>query len=300
MFIVKSGVEYGPFWAGENNETMRRTIAITDAWFSMIRDGAPDWWEAGADEGGGLAMNDAVTACIEVLRSVFVHLTEQGINLVQLSYEEVIGEISEYGEALGNFLGSMSSHDRQEFRAGARGIQGQTATRRRCEAELSRLFPDFEPPGLKAALDLEAAQTNDNAREIILRVETVLKDFVVDSLKREYGSKNWWYEGVPRAIRRKVDERQDEEKGRGKREDYFDLIDYRDIAESNWTLFQETLAFGKKGNKSARTQWLVKMNDARKIVMHASRGRKVGFGELQQLEEFETWLNSQLTGTNGD
>ena len=37
-------VSYGPLWAGESFETLRRTTYILNKWFSLIRGAAPDWW----------------------------------------------------------------------------------------------------------------------------------------------------------------------------------------------------------------------------------------------------------------
>jgi hypothetical protein len=96
---------------------------------------------------------------------------------------------------------------------------------------------------------------------------------------------------------KKIDDRINEEGGKGGgREDKFDLIDYRDIAEANWQLFEPPLARGK-GNKQARTKWLVEVNDLRKPVVHASRGQSMPITEEQLafLEEIHLWLQAQFT-----
>ena len=63
-------VEFGALWAGDNDSTLSRTTHVLNAWFKPIAKEASDWWNLGAAEGGGLAMNDGISACIEVLRSV--------------------------------------------------------------------------------------------------------------------------------------------------------------------------------------------------------------------------------------
>ncbi len=76
FYIVKevkgNVIEYGPLWAGNNEETLKRTVRVIKYWLEEIRKGAPDWWNLGSAEGGGLAMNDGITACINVLRSVLL------------------------------------------------------------------------------------------------------------------------------------------------------------------------------------------------------------------------------------
>jgi hypothetical protein len=77
---------------------------------------------------------------------------------------------------------------------------------------------------------------------------------------------------LPKAVRKKVDDRINEEGGKkGGREENFDLVDYRDIITANWTLFEATLGRGN-GSKDVRTKWIVEVNDLRKPVMHASKG----------------------------
>ena len=78
FYIVKEKkdqvVEYGPLWAVETEATLVRTTYVLKAWLNGIRQHCEDWWNRGSSEGGGLAMNDGVTACINVLRSVFAHI----------------------------------------------------------------------------------------------------------------------------------------------------------------------------------------------------------------------------------
>lgn len=45
--------EYGPFWAGTNEASFKRTVFILREWFNLISRPAWDWWEKGSGEGGG-------------------------------------------------------------------------------------------------------------------------------------------------------------------------------------------------------------------------------------------------------
>lgn len=126
-------VEYGALWAGDDSEaTRRRTVTILNYWFDIIRRAAPDWWDLGSADGGGLAMNDGVTTCINVLRSVFHHLDSHGEKLVLLDNDDIVGRIRAYGEALGEYLGSLTAEERARFRD-LRGIQGQAASGSCCK-----------------------------------------------------------------------------------------------------------------------------------------------------------------------
>jgi len=293
-------VDYGPLWAGDDSEaTRRRTVYVLRSWFALIRASAPDWWDAGSGDGGGLAMNDGVTACINVLRSVFQHLAADGEKLVMLDDEDLFGRVTVYGTALGSYLGSLSMEERMRLRA-LRGVQGQTTWTRRCQQAIHERFPSFAPAGLAQFMETEKAQTNTKAKAIVDRIESTLQKTVLEELKREYGldEEQWWFTGVPKAIRVKVTQRYQEDDGkRGSMEYYFDLLDYRHILLQNWGIFNELLGYGKaNSSKDKRTAWINDVNEMRRIVSHVSAGRSVSLEELAQLESYDAWLDAQIAG----
>jgi hypothetical protein len=131
-------------------------------------------------------------------------------------------------------------------------------------------------------------------------IERILQATILAELKSEFGSleADWWFPGVPKGVRKKVDDRINEEGGKkGGREESFDLIDYREIAQTNWSLFETTLGRGK-GSKENRTKWIVEVNELRKSVMHASKGQGLPIKEeqLALLQEVRTWLKAQIEG----
>ena len=294
-------LEYGPLWAGDDNEaTLDRTVYILKQWFNAIRARVPDWWDKGAAEGGGLAMNDGVTTCINVLRSVFQHQLDNGVKLIRLDNEDLFDTLKRYADALGDHFASFSEEGRKTFRD-LRGIQGQTRRTRLCQLALRERFSDFKPAGLDDFLKQEKAQTNSRAKEIVDRIETTLQSVVLDELKRECGpdESQWWTVGVPKNVRLKVMQRYEEEDGkRGGRECYFDLIDYRTIAVENWPVFEGILGFGKSGSKEKRTAWMAFVNEKRKIVAHPSAAVTISIEDLNQLQEYESWLATQIEGSS--
>jgi DNA sulfur modification protein DndB len=293
---------YGPLWSDEGNDaTRKRTEYILNNWFGIIQAAVPEWWNVGAGEGGGLAMNDGVTACINVLRSVFQHLTARGENLVLLGDQELFEQVRPYAIVLGNYFRSLSEEDRKRFRA-LRGNQGQIARTKRCQQAIHESIPTFDPPGLREFMETEKAQTNIKAKAIVDRIEKILQKTVLEELQREFGpdETQWWTEGIPKAIRIKVTQRyEDDDAKRGGKEYYFDLIDYRTILTTNWDLFNKLLGYGKlNSGKDKRTAWINEVNECRRIVAHGSSGRSVTLDQLAQLEEYEQWLNNQIMQAN--
>jgi DNA sulfur modification protein DndB len=292
-------LEYGPLWDHDNQATMHRTITLLIGYFDIIKSEAADLWEKGSGEGGGLSMNDGVTVCLNLLRSIFYHLQNvKRVKLAELGTSELLSVIEPYAKKVGKYFVALSPDQMVQFRA-LRGIQGQTTGTRRVEESIQLSEAAFDPPGLKEFLSREKAQTTTRAFEQLQAIERILQATILSELKSEFGEDEtgWWFSGVPKSVRKKIDDRINEEGGKaGGREDKFDLIDYRDIAESNWPLFEPTLARGK-GNKQARTKWLVEVNDLRKPVVHASRGQSMPITEEQLafLEEIHVWLQAQFT-----
>jgi DGQHR domain-containing protein len=292
-------IEYGPLWDGENIATLKRTVYVLKNWFGTISDRALNWWDKGAGEGGGLAMNDGVITCINILRSVFQHCETSGQKLLHMNNDEVFECVRAYAAALGDYLASLSEEDRKRFRD-LRGIQGQTTRTRRCQKALHDWFPTYNPPGLLKFLEEEKAQTNMKAKEIVDRIEVTLKKTILEELKREIGGEGseWWTVGIPKNVRLKVTERFEQDDGkRGSKEAYFELIDYRKIALENWGIFEELLGYGKKTeSKDKRTAWMAVLNEKRNLVSHISSGVSLSIEDLSQLQEYDQWLCNKIGG----
>jgi len=310
FFIVRTSksrpAEYGPFWTGDNLETMRRTIEVVTSWFASIREQTKAIWDLGSAEGGGVAMNDGITVCINVLLSVLQYLEEKKRHkLRQMTNSELSEVLTPFATSVGQFFASMSAEQLVQFRA-LRGVQGQTTGTRRCQQKLHRDFPDFEPTGLTEFLEREKAQTTTQAFEKITRIEKILQRTIIAELKSEFGDNetDWFFNGVPTKVRKKADDRINDEGGKkGGREDNFDLIDYRDIIHDNFELFESLFGHGTKGNKEAKTKWLVEVNEARKKVMHASKGARLPITEeeLARLTELEEWVTARVESrSSGD
>jgi DNA sulfur modification protein DndB len=126
-------VEYGPLWDADNQAIMKRTVAILSGYFEIIRAEASTIWDLGSAEGGGLSMNDGVTVCINVLRSIFHHLSsKKRISLGTLDNDELVEAIAPWARIVGKYFSSMTPDQMIQFRA-LRGVQGQTTGTRRLE-----------------------------------------------------------------------------------------------------------------------------------------------------------------------
>lgn len=292
----KKGVtDYGPLWRDDPAASLRRTTRVLIAWLRPIADAASEWWALGSGEGGGLAMNNGITVCINVLRSV-IEFLGQNSKLTLLDDAELAERLEPYAKALGNYFARMSTDERVAFRQ-LQGVDGQTTGTRMGQAALQGDFPKFDPPGLKDWLERRKANTNEMARSVIDRIEKTLQDVVLVTLKEEYNKdeNQWWYDGVPQRIRTKIQQRIEETDGKaGSREQNFDLVHYREIIKDNWALLGELLSYGKQGNKEKKTEWIVDVANMRNTVMHPSRREYLSFEKLAQLNTYWDWLQQQI------
>ncbi len=301
-FYIRKGKRnttgYGPLWGSTNSKMLRRTIAVIKTWLSGVITGAKEWWDLGSDPGGGLAMNDGVTACINVLRSVLDHL-ESDNDLTDLADSELCEIIGPYAMSLGSYLGSLTVSKRDEFRK-FRGVQGQTASTRMCQQAMQSRFPKFDPAGLSDWVERQKSGTNEKGREIIERIVSQLQTTILSALKehfRDSGENAWWWKGIPPPVRKKIDERINESAGElGSREQNFDLIHYREVIRYRWDLFGKTFGYTQDGqSKDKQTQWIVKVNAMRSIVSHVTRQQFLSNDDLVQLQDYAEWLDAQLS-----
>jgi len=289
-------VEGGIFWRANNEDTLNRTSFILKNWFNEIKSGAEEWWDLGAAEGGGLAMNDSVTACVMVLRTVVQHLESSGRKLLRLDDEDLSAVLKPYAAAIATHFGQMSPDERRQYRD-LRGIQGQTTRMRRLQQVLKARFPNFDPPGLQEFLRREKEQTNLRAKVIIDKIEQLLQAMVIQELKQEFSddTESWWIQGIPKPVRLDVAKRaESDDNKRGQREAYLDLIDYRTIATSQWQLFQSLLGIGKKNDsKEKQTKWMQEVNEMRNVVAHASSGVTLSVEQVATLDGYEQTLRQR-------
>lgn len=297
---VKGDVlEYGPLWGGDNEKTLKRTTSAVKAWLAPIRSAATDWWELGSAEGGGLTMNDGITACLNVLDSVLDHLESVNGSLVTRDVDYLNQVVNPFAKSLGAHLGSMTSSDRKRFRD-LRGSQGQSYRTRQLQLALRNSHSEFNPPGLDEFFRKESEQTNLKAKVLIDRIEVAVKTIVIQELRQNFNSssESWWLDGIPKPVRLQVSQRAEQDDNRrGSREAYFDLIDYRKVISDQWSIFQNVLGYGRKNDsKDKQTKWLGDVNDLRNIVAHASSGRTVPIEELGKLQDYDAWLRSSQNG----
>jgi hypothetical protein len=131
-------------------------------------------------------------------------------------------------------------------------------------------------------------------------IEVRLSDWVIALLKKEYGQ-DWWTDGIPTSVRVQCAERQEEEGTRRRvpPEAYLTLIDLRTIIQRNWSLYKDTMeAVCGSAGKERATQWLVDVNELRKLWAHPLKQRHLppDPGKIAELRNLRQRLVERLKG----
>ena len=134
---------------------------------------------------------------------------------------------------------------------------------------------------------------------IINRVEILLYEWLIERLKEEFGEENWWMKGVPVGARTQCATRQQQEGDSSTPiEAFLNLIDLKEIIRSNWGLFGQTMQkmTGLSG-KDKCTQWIVEMNEIRKLWAHPikQKYRPISGSNRQTLYELYERIRTMAT-----
>ena len=283
----------GAFWDPDVDKCIARTDEIIRWWFQQIVDENVEWWSLGSRPGGGFAMNNGVIIVANVLRSSLAFLEEsKGYHLSELDTTEVLSLLRPLAIACGLGLSTLTTDERSFVRS-LRGVGDQYRYgTRRVQLLMREECPMFNPEGLDEFVEKMESEANSIARDLIDNIERRLKRVVIADLKsrllEEEEPERWWLLGVPRGVRKKADDRFNENDGkRGSREAYLDLIDYRSIIcyPENWDHFKSRFAEPGAGGKEKSTKWLVELNEVRRVTSHPTSEVVVSDDQLSQLRK---------------
>ena len=116
----------------------------------------------------------------------------------------------------------------------------------------------------------EELPSDDDLGQLIESAEVVVYRWLLQKLKQEFGA-DWWDSGVPEPIRVQCVTRREKETTSQTMppEAYMTLIDFRDIMRKNWSMCSSLCAsLSGEAGKDKATNWLVELNEARKLWAH--------------------------------
>lgn len=277
-------------------KTLQKTVDFLNTAFAKIEDELNEQWDAGSGEGGFIAMNIGISALIRALDSIIEHLVRyKNLAPESMTGEDLAFETWQYLDPVVDFAKGLDSDGLRKLRS----LFGSGATDkvlREFQSAIHEEFEEFNPEGLKQWIKDNSGEYNQPAHELgHSQIEPMIDKFIKARLKKEFGEKYWWLQGVPKVIQKKCADKKIDA-GTGEPDwNFLDTIHYASIIEKYWTLFGEyfTHPDAKNEKKSKRLEWLRKFNSIRQKYSHPQRENTTE-DEFNFLVETKNWLEISL------
>jgi DNA sulfur modification protein DndB len=289
-------VKTGHLSCGSYEETLDKSFRFFKGCFAYIEGELPDQWNAGSGENGFISMNIGVAAVFRAIDRVLDHLVRfEGVKPENLSGEQLADQVILYLVPVVDFVKAMDNQGLKKLRS----YFGSGAPEKVTMEFLNSIHSEcanFNPEGLDQWIREHTGQYN--MPSYVLghnHIEPLIHEFVVATLKKQYGEKAWWNEGVHKDIQKecakaRIDIGTDEPDWH-----FLNTIHYHTIIDKNWPLFAESFTPPgmEQARKEQRLSWLVKLNGLRQRYSHPQRDI-ITEEEYNDLQQMHTWLQEKL------
>jgi hypothetical protein len=283
--IRKGAFHPGPLYEQDNLTALSRAVEVLTRYFDFIAEALPDHWARGNADGGYLCTNNGVNALLLVLEAVLDHQLAYGpVKPWQSSPLELASAVEPYVQPI---IKEFAAADVQAVRQYRRqvGNAGQRQAAFAMMEAIQNVKPGFNPPGLDDYIKGKDQTGTNQARILMPELQLKVQAATLNLLRHHYGpgEDGWWRKGVPERVRQEVAARREASPSGGKLEEFFELIDYKTIAEKQWEIFQPFFGYGDGRSKESRLAWFQKVNEVRNRIAHPERG-PVSDDELALIE----------------
>jgi DGQHR domain-containing protein len=278
--LSKGSIVPGPLSTANANDyqaNLKKSLSVLSDCFRLFRTELTSHWEIGDGTGGYLCTNNGIRALLHVIRDVADHVQQtNGTELYLFNSDETFAQLNPFFQTLVDYFKDASDQEIQAFRRIGSSL---TAVRQQAygmEAQIHRVYPEFNPIGLQEYLDSRNEEGTEEARSKVIRIQKRIFDYVIGVLKNEYGTlnKTWWVKGVPSKIRADCSSRWEEKNREGEEESQLYLQNYVEICIHNWHLIKDVISLDEKDKeaKTRNTKWIKDLNVIRNKVSHPEQG----------------------------
>jgi len=295
----------GPFYICDMETSLTRAKEIISGFVNNYienNENLKRQWEIGSGEGGYICTNSGVIAQLRVLNAILDHLeNNDNVDIKKLKTQELLDKMWQYQEPVCSFLGNATPKLIQDFRS-QHGEGGFRACSYALLNEIHKNNKQFNPHGLRQWIESQNTTNNPKAYDLIASIEKMIMNHVVNTLKEEFGNglEQWWHKGLPKSVSEDAMSRANKAGEYKYPEKYLSFIDWKDIINNNFDLFEEvfTIDAKKHDSKKKKLEWFIKVNDIRNICMHPPRGG-VSDNQLEMIIEIHTTIQSRLDELEG-
>jgi len=295
-------IKNGYLTCGDYIETLDKSTIFFSNCFDFVRSELPDQWNAGSGEGGFISMNVGVAATLRTIDRLLDYLVRvKRLEPEDLTGEQLADQVKPYLLPVVEFVKGLDKDALKKLRS----YFGSGAPEKVTMEFLNTIhaeFGGFNPDGLAQWIKEHTGQYNMPSYELGHNyIEPLIHEFVIATLRKEYGEKAWWSEGVPKDIQKECSDARIDSGSTEPDWHFLSTIHYRSIISKNWGLLGECFTPPDMHNvsKERKLSWLVRLNGLRQKYSHPQRDiiTEEEYNHLRQLYE---WLESKLVRPSGD
>ncbi|WP_167613471.1 DGQHR domain-containing protein [Maribellus sediminis] len=284
----------GYFWTGDFEETLEKCFKFIVLSLNVLESECSEQWDKGSGEGGFIAMNVGISSFLRLLDDLLKHEVNDGFEVHKENAEGIFKQIKPYIDSVAIFLNSLNPSELKKLR----GYYGTGAVKKilpEFQHAVHKDHEDYDPPGLQQWIKDTSGQFNNPTKLLGDQIQLGMREYIFAELKKHYGLKNWWIEGVHKDIRKYCSNTAIDQGNKEPDENYLLTIHYQKIIMDNTELFLNV--FTPPGLESVkiakRIEWINRLNTVRQKFSHPER-EKVTEAEYKMIAEIGEWLLPKL------
>ena len=262
--------------SGDLDLTTEKAADVLSGYLKLFSVGVPGNWSLGDARGGFLCTNNGLRALFRLLKELIAFIERrEHVVASSMDADEIIEKVKPYTLSLISYFNSADASEIQTFRS----RQALDGVKQNCMGMMGIIceaHPEFTNKELQDYLGTRDKEGTSVARKLIDELNSVLYQDVIRSLKAHYGAseKEWWWNGVPSAIREKCLAQQNRDNGKNEFWNYLSLADYQTIVPSTWIAFENRYDIYNLGSKSKteKVKWIGRINAIRQTTHHPEKG----------------------------
>ncbi len=276
--------------------TLKKSLSFFISCFEYISTELKSQWDLGCDEGGFIAMNIGVTSTIKTIDRILDYLVKsKGLHPEELSGQELAVKVNPYLVPIVDFIRELDPSGLKKLRSYF-GASAPEKVAMEFSNAIHNVNNDFNPVGLQQWIKEHTGEFNSKSWELGNRaIEPLMHDFIIGMLRKEFGDKAWWSEGVPKTIQKACSDARIDSGSIEPDWHFLNTIHYRDIIEKNWSLLSNYFTPPNLDNvsKDKKLAWLVRLNSVRQRYSHPQRDI-ITEEEYLFLQDTFYWLEKKL------
>lgn len=289
--IIKTGY----LTSVNSEETLKKATGFFKECFKYVQNGLSNQWDLGCEPGGFIAMNNGVTSTMRTIDVILAYLTTKGVAPEEIGPKDLANEVIPFLAPIVKYIKELSPEGLNKLRTHF-GASAPDKIMMEFLYAIHQENNDFTPDGLEQWIKEHTGQFTELAWALgSKQIEPLIHNNVIEKLKKEYGDKSWWSEGIPIGIQKDCSNARIENRSSEPDWHFLTTIHLKEIIEKQWHLF--SIVYTQPGFENAakdkKLAWFVKFNTIRQRYSHPQRD-VVTEEEFNWLKGLFDWLKARL------